>query len=203
LESLEKGELKNLLVQPAKLNPFAYALNNPVRYNDPDGRDPRPRPTERKPQAPEPELTFRIGGAAEGTKELSALSFSIAPQRGMGSASFGSGGGGGSGKAGPPSITIYRHSDSATPELFKKSNEGLHIKSLVLIVPGKERDYRIVMKDVIIESMSATLNGVEERPGETFTLNAGTVEFEGPPSPSPAPHRESLRSWALEPRNGQ
>jgi RHS repeat-associated protein len=202
LEALEGDELKNLLVQPGKLNPFAYALNNPVRYNDPDGRDPRPRTPERKPETPEPELTIRIGPAAKGSKELSAISFSIVYERGA--TTSGVGGGAGRGKASQPQFQISRHSDDASNELFKKSNEGMHIKSLVLIVPSKEgKEYRIHMKDVIIGSMSMSHSSPDGGPMETFTVNAGAVQFGDPNPPAPNRNRESFQSWTLEPMTAQ
>jgi hypothetical protein len=59
------------------------------------------------------------------------------------------------------------------------------------------------MKDVIIQSMSMSLNGIEETPVETLTLNAGSVQFGDPDPPAPNRDRESLRSWTLDPRTNQ
>jgi len=201
LGALEGDELKNLLAQPAKLNPFAYALNNPVRYNDPDGRDPRPRPPERKPEPPEPEYTIRIGPAEKGTREISAFSLAISP-RGQAQGAT-AGGGGGKGKAPLPEFQISRHSDKFSPELNAKLEHGTPIKSLVLILPGEKgrSDVRIHMTDVVITSVTANPDFLEGGLVETFTLDPGNIRF-GDPDP-PTPNRESNPRWAIEPRTGQ
>ncbi|HKX61303.1 MAG TPA: RHS repeat-associated core domain-containing protein, partial [Verrucomicrobiae bacterium] len=198
IEALAGGELKNLLLQPGKLNPFAYALNNPVRYNDPDGRDPRPRPTERKPEVPEPELTIRIGPAAKGTKEISAFAFHIEQQPARTTSGHT---GGRNARSAPPDIHITRNSDKASTDLAMKFRTGSPIKSAVLIVSSKEGEYRIHMRDVLIDSVSVSHDSMDGKLVETFKLNAGAVQF-GDPEP-PAPNRESPRWWTVEPRTNQ
>jgi RHS repeat-associated protein len=200
LDALPDDERKKVLTQPAKLNPFAYALNNPVRYNDPDGRDPRPRSTGHRPKPPAPpaELTIRIGPAARGSKELSASSFNLVLPT---SAPITGSVAGGKTRPTPPDIQITRHSDELTSELLSKHRNSTLIKSVTIILPGKDGDFRIHLEDVLIHAISTSPDPVEGKTMETFTLNAGRIRF-GDPEPITST-RESTQSWQLEPRTPQ
>ena len=198
LEALEADELKNVLAQPAKFNPFAYALNNPTRYVDPDGRDVRPRPREGRPEHPEPELTIRIGPSSKRPGEITALSFSTVGRDGAGA----SAGAGGKAKSTPPDFQITRHTDKTSTELFRKSQAGQPIKSVTLIIPGKDgKEFHIHLTDVLIGPVSVSNDPRDGKLVETLTLNAATVRFGDPETPAPA--REPMPWWRRDPRPDQ
>jgi RHS repeat-associated protein len=199
LEGLEEGELQKFVAQPAKLNPLVYALNNPMRYVDPDGRETRPRPQESKPKQPEAELTIRIGEPSKEPGELGALSLSVDSKDGAGGAN---GGGHGSGKASLPTFRITRESDKASHELFLKSHTGQGIKSVTLIMPSKQGgELRIYLQDVVVEAATVSTAAALGEPMATFTLNAASVRFGDADAPPPA--REPLGLWRYNLRRGQ
>jgi RHS repeat-associated protein len=205
LDALKADELRNVLTQPAKFNPFVYALNNPLRYTDPDGRDARSRPTEgrprptenrprpesrlrpaeARPEKPQAEYTFRVGPASKVPGEFAALSLSIDSEDGPQSA----GSGHGRGKATFSDFHVTRESDKESPEFFRKSADGRHIKSVLLIIPGKEQDYHVLLKDVLIGSVRYSDDSIGGKPVETLTLNAGSVQFGDPEAPAPPRER--------------
>lgn len=191
LETLASAEFKDLLAQPAKLNPFAYTLNNPVRYTDPDGRDARPRPADVRPPLPEPEIRIRIGRPSKQPGELAALSFSFGHQPQPTPALAG----GRKDGTRPRELQIMRHTDKASMELFRKSQTGQPIKSLTLILPHKDgKEFQIHLSDVLIESFAVSGHAGDATPVESFTLNAAAMRFTAPEPPTREPPRGEQRT---------
>lgn len=87
--------------------------------------------------------------------------------------------GGGAGKANIQDISITKYIDKATPNLMQACMTGKHFKEVTLMVRKageKPLTYlKIVMKTVIISSLSTGGSGGEDRLTENVSFNFGEV----------------------------
>lgn len=111
-------------------------------------------------------------------KEIDVLAWSWGLSQ---SGTFHVGGGGGSGKANFQDISITKYVDKSSMTLMGKIATGTHIDEATLIVRKAGGDnpleyIKIVMKKVMITSLSTGGSGGEDQLTENVTLNFAEVE---------------------------
>lgn len=92
------------------------------------------------------------------------------------------GGGGGAGKVSVQDISFTKWIDQASPELAKHCANGKHIPEATLVVRKASGDapleyITIIMKKIIVSSLSLGGSGGEDRLTENVTLNFREVEY--------------------------
>lgn len=92
------------------------------------------------------------------------------------------GGGAGAGKANFQDLSFTKYVDKATPALMISLAKGSHIPLCKLTCrkagEGQQKYIEIVMKEVVVSSLSTGGSGGEDRLTENVTLNFGEVSFE-------------------------
>jgi type VI secretion system secreted protein Hcp len=95
------------------------------------------------------------------------------------------GGGGGEGKASFHDFSFTHHVDKASPVLMKACATGEHIKDATITVrkagKGQQEYLVITMTDVIVTSVSTSVNAEGEATIEGVTLAFGKVDLEYKP----------------------
>ena len=122
-----------------------------------------------------------IKGEAQDAKhkdEIDVLAWSWGLSQ-SGTTHMGSGSGGG--KANFQDISFTKYVDKSTPDLMKACANGKHIEDATLVcrkAGEKPLEYiTILMKDVIVSSVSAGGSGGEDRLTENITLNFANVDY--------------------------
>ena len=91
------------------------------------------------------------------------------------------GGGGGAGKAHFQDLSFTKFVDSASNALMVALAKGSHIPEVKLLVrkagEGQKRYIEIVMKEVLVTSVSTGGSGGEDRLTENVTLNFAEVKY--------------------------
>ena len=94
-------------------------------------------------------------------------------------------GGGGAGKVSVQDISVTKFFDSATPPVMLACCNGQHFKEARLTVRKagtKPLEYlKVIMKDVLVSSVSTGGNNSEDRLTETITLNFAEFKVEYSP----------------------
>ena len=94
-------------------------------------------------------------------------------------------GGGGAGKVSVQDISVTKFFDSATPPVMLACCNGQHFKEARLTVRKagtKPLEYlKVIMKDVLVSSVSTGGNNSEDRLTETITLNFADFKVEYSP----------------------
>jgi len=93
------------------------------------------------------------------------------------------GGGGGSGKVNIQDLSITKYIDKASPHLLQYGCEGTHTAEATLTVrkaggPDALEYIKIVLKEVLVTSVSTGGSGGEDRLTENVTLNFAEVHFD-------------------------
>ncbi len=98
------------------------------------------------------------------------------------SGSMHTGGGGGAGKANFQDLSFTKYVDSASQALMGALAKGSHTPEVTLLVrkagEGQHNYIVIVMKEVIVTSVSTGGSGGEDRLTENVTLNFSEVSFD-------------------------
>ncbi|MCL4177932.1 MAG: type VI secretion system tube protein Hcp [Verrucomicrobia bacterium] len=175
---------------PQRLNHYAYAVNNPLRYIDPKGEDvARPRKAAKTPETPKGttlELRGIDGAGGASGLDLAIQSFQKDTQRPLSGAS-----GATRGVLDPGGeVVIVSDLGKHSSQLGKMTTQGAHIQEAIITVRGpdptlggKERElFRVKLTDVMISSLLVSAGG--GKPMEQFTLNARKIEIEQIPAPS-------------------
>jgi len=110
--------------------------------------------------------------------EIDILSFSVGASQ---SGTAAQGGGMGAGKVHFSDISVTKHVDKASPELFKACATGKHIKSAVISVKkagGSQEEYmKWTLSDVLISGYSTSGSGNgDEIPMEQISFNFSKIE---------------------------
>ena len=118
------------------------------------------------------------------------------------------GGGGGSGKVNVQDLSFTKYIDKATTALNLACCNGTHFDEATLVVRkagGKSQvEYiTVVMKDVLITSLSTGGSGGEDRLTENVTLNFGKFEYRYQPQKKDGSKDggELKMSWNIETNN--
>lgn len=115
---------------------------------------------------------------AEHKKEIDILAWSWGASQG-GTTHMGAGGGGG--KVAVQDLSFTHYVDSASHNLLQRVFDGKHIKEGTLVVRkagGKPLEYiTIVMKDIMVTSLSTGGSGGEDRLTENVVLNFAIVDY--------------------------
>jgi RHS repeat-associated protein len=173
---------------PQRLNHYAYAVNNPLRYIDPKGEDiARPRKAAKTPEPPMGttlELRGIEGGGGSGGMDLAIHSFQKDTQRPWSAGSRATRG------VVDPGGEVFIVSDPGrhTSRFGQMYGQGARIREATIIVRGpdpahggKERELmRVKLTDVMISSFAVSADG--GKPMEQFSLNAAKIEFEQIPT---------------------
>jgi type VI protein secretion system component Hcp len=176
---------------PQRLNHYACAVNNPLRFIDPQGEDiAKPRKSATPPPPAAKGTTIELRGAegpSFGDVDLAVESVQIHGSTGMntGSSSIS-----GDDPASPRDLSITMRQGDHTTGFMQMSVQGSRIKEATIVLRyvdpkqgGKEREYlRIKLTDVMISSFTHSSGG--DTPIEQFTLNAAKIEVEHIPAPS-------------------
>jgi type VI secretion system secreted protein Hcp len=118
--------------------------------------------------------------AAGHEKQIDVLSWSWGASN---SGTTQSGGGGGAGKVSFQDLSITKYVDKASPKLLLRTCNGAHLSDVTLWVlrsgPDAPVSYlKIMLKEVMVTSVSHGGSGGEDRLTETITLNFAKIQFE-------------------------
>jgi RHS repeat-associated protein len=173
---------------PQRLNHYAYAVNNPLRYIDPKGEDiARPRKAAKSARAAQrhdartPGHRGRRGGGRDGPGDSIIPKGHAAPDGRRGRATRGPVDPGGE-------VFIVSDPGKHTSRFGQMYGQGARIREATIIVRGpdpahggKERELmRVKLTDVMISSFAVSAGG--GKPMEQFSLNAAKIEFEQIPT---------------------
>jgi RHS repeat-associated protein len=179
---------------PQRLNHYAYAVNNPLRFIDPLGEDiAKPPKMAPPPTAKGSTIQLRgVEGASFSETDLPIGSFHVEARGAFG------GGAGSSSRGDQPAtsdVTLTMRQGRHSPELLKMAAASSYIKEATFVLReadpeqvGKERVYlRVKLSDVFISSYQAGM-AVDGQGFDSLTLNAARIEFERiPPPGGPVP----------------